>query len=154
MEQVRRAVLEANNSFKTADHLAYVSYPLLKDNRLLLAITQNLYVAGLKGMDAVLHYEQLYKRINILPVDFESRMQIFERNVAPRMKIRPDVCRILKDLKYITQQHRNSPMEFSRREKFVICNDDYTTMKTIDIEMLKSYIVVMREFLQQVNGLS
>lgn len=153
MEQIRRMVLEANNAFKTADHLAYVSYPLLKDNKLLLAIAQNLYIASLKGMDAVLHYEKLYKRINMLPVDFESRMYIFETNVVPRMNIRPGVSKIIKDLRFIVQQHRGSPIEFSRKEKFVICNDDYTTMKTIDNEMLKTYIVIMRDFLNTLNGL-
>ncbi len=153
MEQVRRNILEANNAFKTADHLAYVSYPLLKDNKLLLAITQNLYMAGLKGMDAVLHYEYLYKRITMMPVDFESRMQIFETKVAPKMNIRQGIPKIIKDLRFIMQQHKNSPMEFSRREKFVICNDDYTTMKTIDIVMLKDYIVVMRDFLRVLGEL-
>ena len=153
MEQIRRMVLEANNAFKTADHLAYVRFPLLKDNKLLLAIVQNLYISGLKGMDAVLYYEKLYKRIMMLPVDFDSRIYIFEKNIAPRMNIRPGISKVIRDLKFIMQQHKNSPMEFSRKEKFVICNDDYTTMKTIDIEMLKTYIVVMRDFLRTLNGL-
>lgn len=153
MEQVKRAVLEANNSFKTADHLTYVSYSLLKDNRLLLTIVQNLCICGVKAVDAVLHYELYYKRISILPSDFESRMLIFETKVVPRSNIRLEVCKVIKDLRFIMQQHKDSPLEFSRKEKFVICNDDYTTMKTIDIELLKVYIVVMREFLTVVNGL-
>ncbi len=153
MEEIKRYVFEANNAFRTADHLAYVSYPLLKDNKLLLAITQNLYVAGLKGMDAVLNYERFYKRLNALPLDFDSKMHLFEKNIN-NVNIRHDVCKIIKDLRFIINQHRNSPVEFSRREKFVICSDDYSTMKTIDIDMLKTYIVVMREFLNSINRLN
>ena len=153
MEQFNSSLIEANNSFKTADHLAYVSYPLLKDNKLLLAITQNLYIAGLKSVDTVLHYEKMYKRISFLPTDFDSKMVMFEKSLAPKMNIKPGVCKIIRDLRFIMQQHRNSPIEFSRKEKFVICSDDYNSMKTIDIEMLKSYIVVMRDFLQAVNRL-
>ena len=153
MQQFKNALVQANNLFRTADHLAYVSYPLLKDNKLLVVITKNLYMAGVNGMDTILYYEKVYKRINILPTDFNSRMLIFEKQLVPRMKINSSICKIIKDLRFIINQHRESPVEFSRKDKFVICNDDYSMVKTIDLEILKSYIVIMREFLHFVNGL-
>ena len=153
MKKFKNALVKANNLFRTADHLAYVSYPLLKDNKLLVVITKNLYMAGVNGMDTILYYEKVYKRINILPTDFNSRMLIFEKQLVPRMKINSSICKIIKDLRFIINQHRESPVEFSRKDKFVICNDDYSMVKTIDLETLKSYIVIMREFLHFVNGL-
>ncbi len=153
MGEFTKALEQANSSFRTADHLAYVSYPLLRDNRLLLAITQNLYIAGLKTVDAVLYYEKMHKRITIMPIDFESRMLLFEKQLAPKINIQPGAAKIIRDLKFIMQQHRETSMEFSRKEKFIICSDDYTNMKTIDIEMLKSYIVVLRDFLHKINRL-
>lgn len=153
MEQVERAIKEANNAFRTADHLTYVSYPLLRDNRLLLAITQNLFVAGKKGMDAVLYHEKFNKRINMLPLDFDSRMSMFEKDIVPKMKLGGEVCKVIKDLRQITKQHRESPMVFSRKEKFVICSDDYSSMRAIDINFLKNYVVSIRSFLRGVNNL-
>ena len=152
-EQFRRILDGANSAFRTADHLAYVSYPLLKDKRLLLAITQNLYLAGVKCMDALLYYERLYKRLNILPADFDSRFHLFSREVAPRMKLKPGAVKVIKDLHMLSKQHKDSPIEFFRRDKIVMCSEDYSSVKTIDIELLKNYIVDMRNFLEVVNKL-
>ena len=113
--------------------------------------TQNLYISGMKMVDSLLHYERFYKRINFIPSDFDSRITMFENNLAPRMNIKQDVCKTVRELKLIIQEHKDSPVEFSRREKLVICSDGYTIVKTIDIEMLKSYILIMRGFLTIVN---
>ena len=152
MEDILRTVKIATKAFHTADHLAYVSYPLLKDNKLLLAITQNLYLAGVNGLDAVLHYERMYKRLNIIPIDVESKILLFETKIESKINV-PGVSKVIKDLRFITRHHRDSKMEFSRKEKFIICSEDYSMMKTIDIEMLKTYIVVMRSFIYVLNGL-
>ena len=40
MENVRKLLNEANSLFRTSDHLMYVTYPLVKDNKLIIAITQ------------------------------------------------------------------------------------------------------------------
>lgn len=153
MEQVDRLILEANNAFRTADHLAYVSYPLLRENRLLLIITKNLFTAALKAVDVILYYEKMHKRLNVVPLDFDSKIMIFEKNLAQRMNIKSGVCKVIRDLRFIVNEHKESPIEFSRKEKFIICNDDYTSMRTIDIDVIKSYIVVMREFVNTVNRL-
>ncbi len=152
MEYVRRAIAEANNAFRTADHLAYVSYPILKDNRLLMAITQNLYIAGLKGMDAVLYYEYLHKRISHMPFDFDSRLLIFER-IAPRMKIKSEICRTIRELRFVMNEHKTSSVEFSRRDNFVICSDNYTTLQVVNIETVKNNLNNIKEFLFACNSL-
>ncbi len=153
MEKYEELLVKASNNFKTADHLTYVSYPLLNDKKLLLAIAYNLYLTGSNGISAVLYYERLYKRIEVLPSDLDSRINLFESLVMNRLKIKPEVCSVLRELKLIVDQHRESPLEFSRKDKFVICNDDYSGVKTLDIPMLKIYIAVMREFLRVVSGL-
>lgn len=152
MEDISRFVKQAGTAFRIADHLAYVSYPLLKDNKLLLAIVQNLYLAGVNGLDAILHYERMYKRLNTIPFDIESKIIIFQTKIETRINV-SGVSKVIKDLKFILNQHRDTKMEFSRKEKFIICSDDYSMMKTIDIEMLKTYILVMRSFIYVLNGL-
>lgn len=153
MEQFRRILEGANKAFRTADHLAYVSYPLLKDKRLLLAITQNLYLAGVKGMDALLYYERLYKRLNILPMEYNSRMQIFKNAVASRHRIKDNVIKTIHNLHLLNKQHKESPIEFLRKDKLVICADDYSSVRTIDIDLLKGYISEIRALLEVVKNL-
>lgn len=147
MEKFQEDILEATKYFRTADHLACVTYPLLKDNKILWTIAKNLYLTSYKGVSAVLHYEQLYRRIRLLPVDYDLRIQIFERDVAPRMKIDRNVLNVVKSLRILMQKHKESAVEFSRNNRIIICDEEYTQVKTLDLDMLKSYILVMRSFL-------
>lgn len=153
MEKIRDAAVQANNFFRVADHLAYVSYPLLRDNKLLLVIAKNLYMAGVRGMDAVIYRERFYKRIDVLPSELDLRIRVFEIEIAPRLNIKPNVAKAVKELRFILNEYKESPVAFSRKDNFVICNKDYSLVKTVDVQMLKSYILVMREFLHLVNGL-
>ncbi len=151
MDKTEIALLQAKKFFDTADHLVYVSYPLLKDNKLFIVALNNLYMSALRCMDAVFYTERLYKRIEMLPYDIDSRITIFESETAPRLKLDPKILKTIKDLKFIVQQHKESPVEFSRMEKFVICNHDYSVVKTVDLEIVKSYILNIRHFLHFVE---
>jgi len=147
MDKIKIAVSQAKNFFNTADHLAYVTYPLLKDNKLFVVVINNLYMSMLKGMDAVFYTERLNKRIDFVPYDVDSRIAVFEKEIAPRLRVDIKIFKTIKDLKFIVEQHRESPVEFSRMNKFVICNHDYSVVKTVDIEIVKSYILNVRSFL-------
>ena len=56
---------KANQSFKVADHIAYVTYPLVKDNKLIITVTENLAESLTKAIESLLFYERMYKRISI-----------------------------------------------------------------------------------------
>ena len=52
---------------------------------------------------------------------------------------------MIRDIKEVILQHRKSPIEFSRKDKFVICDGDYK-MKVVSINDIKEYIRETREF--------
>ena len=54
MHEVLDLLNSENKIFKTSDHLAYVTYHLVKDNKLIIAITENLEEAMKKAIEAVL----------------------------------------------------------------------------------------------------
>ena len=153
MEKFQTDILEAVKYFRSAEHLTFVTYPLLKDNKLLWAITKNLYLTSYNAVNAILHYEHLYRRIRVLPADFDLRMQIFEKDIAPRMKLNGDISKVINNLRILMKQHKESTVEFSRNNRLIICNEGYTNIKTLDLEMLKSYIVVIHTFIHLINRL-
>ena len=53
MERFTTYVAEANKAFKIADHLIYVTYPVLQDNKLMATALEHLAVALQKGMAAL-----------------------------------------------------------------------------------------------------
>lgn len=145
-----KLVDRANKSFNTADHLTYITYPLLKDTKLVVTITENLYNAFVYGMDAFLAYERLYKRIHEIPEDFGSRLSVFKTKVVPRYNIEREHLLLMDDLKKIIDYRRKSPVEFIRKDKIVICSDNYK-MRTINYDKIKEYLNKSKPFFTRLN---
>ena len=154
MEDFKVLLEKANKSFITADHFAYVVYPLLKDNRLLLSISESLYHCSFYLLDAFLVYEYTNKRINYFPESLNLKIEVFEKQILPRYEIRKDVVKVMKDLKLIMEKHKNSPIEFARKEQFIICDDNFSSLKVVDIKILKAYILVMRYLFSVIERLN
>ncbi len=149
MEKFLSSLEIAARTIKTADHMAYITFPLLKDKRLLIKILSEIYMAMLNIINAVLQYEYYYKRI-ILYKDARMNFNTFVEKCSLRYHIsQEDVKRIL-DICTIIEKHKQSPMEFVRREKLVIMSDDMQT-ESISIGRLKEYIILTKELLRKVN---
>ena len=65
MEKFLENLEKAKNITFTADHLIYVTYPLLKDKKLLLKILLETKNAIIYSLNAILQYEYLFKRIKL-----------------------------------------------------------------------------------------
>jgi len=133
-----------------ADHMLTQTYPLLKDPKLLLASVENLFLAYTNAIGSLLHYERLFKRIPPFQDTFESKFEVFQTECIPRYVIKQEYINTIKEIKEIVVQHRKSPMEFSRNDRFVICGADYQ-MKTIDYLQLKIMLSQAKEFVDLVN---
>ena len=74
MKKSKDFLREAEEHFMTADHVFRITYPMLKDKRLIFSIVQNLYNSSLNALHFLLYYENLYKQIDISQIsDFELR---------------------------------------------------------------------------------
>ncbi|HLC58658.1 MAG TPA: hypothetical protein VJI68_02260 [Candidatus Nanoarchaeia archaeon] len=147
MLKVLELVKEAEKQLNTADHLAKVSYPILKENKILLSVVYHLFDAGNLIIEAILLYEKLNKKINYLPTDFESKLKLFETEILSKNNFDRKIIISMNELNNIIKQHKESPIEFSRKENFVICNDDYSLIKILDVKMLYLYIEALRSIM-------
>jgi hypothetical protein len=148
MQNIAKTIEEANKLFKTADHLTYVTYPLLKDNKLIITIIENLSEATTKAMDAVLYYEKYYKRIMHFPSDFKSKIEIFKLSSA-RYNINREYLVLLQNLHDIIEKRKSSKMEFVKNDKYVIWNDYDIT--TLNYEKIKGYLNNLKPFFNKIN---
>ena len=84
MEKFRSIVLEANKRLKLADHMLYVTYPLVKDHKLLIHILENIDKSLKCSIDAYLRYDRIYKRIKANPETFLEKINIFSKISSKR----------------------------------------------------------------------
>ena len=152
MQEIVDKLKDANRLMNAADHLAYVTYPLIKDNKLIITIAENLNSALLNLMEALLMYERAYKRIPPYPENFDMRLQIFKEKIANRYNIDRSYIVLIEDLKKLVDERKKSTMEFIRHDKYVLFNKNMS-IKSITLEKVKKYLNESKPLFLKVNTL-
>ncbi len=153
MEKFQEQREKSKKTIRIADHILTVTYPLLKDPKLLVSATKNIFLAAEQAMDSVLEHERLFKRIPAYQDNFESKFRVFREKVVPRNNLNPEHAKMMMELKDILIAHQKSPMEFSRKEKYVICSDNYD-LKTLSEKDLKKHLGNAKIFIEQASLLT
>ena len=76
MDQLKILINDANQKIRTADHLTYMTYPLIKDPKIVIKIAENIHLAMKTAIEAVVYYDRLYKRISPLGNEFLSKYDV------------------------------------------------------------------------------
>lgn len=149
MEKFQLSRQEALKKYQIAEHMLEVTYPLIQDTKLLLGVTQNLFLALTQAMSSILYHERLFKVIPPFQDNFESKFRLlYQKRV--RYKISQEYFDLILELKEIIQLHRTSPVEFRRKDRFIICTEKYK-IKAITRNQLKNYLKKTKEFLNQME---
>lgn len=150
MEKHEELIKDANKLINTADHFIYTTYPMLKETKLLLTIVKNIHDASVKAMDSVLEYERLYKRISDYPDDFNTKLEILKTKCMRKYSLPREFIQTIRDVRMIVKEHKQSPIEFSRYDKLIICSEDFRT-KSISLTEVKGYLSTAKPFIQKTN---
>ena len=150
MEQFQILRDKAMQKIKVADHMLFMTYPLVKDPKLLLSIIENIFASLDFSMSALLHYEKLFKQIPPFHDTFPSRFEIFKDKMIPKHRLSPNYLKLIREVQGIILEHKKSPVEFARKDKFVICSPSYS-LKTVDTNLVKKYIFETKVFANSIN---
>ena len=150
MEKFQEYRQEARQKLKNADHLVTMAYPMVGDNKLLLVAVKNLAEALNLSVLSALAYERLQRRIPPFHDDKESALNSFERDVAPRYKIDTNYIKLITDLNELVRLHKDSAVEFSRKDKFVIASETYRLME-LSQGLLKDNLERARRFIESME---
>lgn len=151
MEKFQEELAEGRRKLRAADHLVTITYPLVKDNRLLLTAAESLFAAGKSLMASLLHYEEAFKRIPRFQEDYDSMVYWFRSKCMPSYKLSKDYRIAIDGLKRLFDSHKESAVEFSRKDGFIICSDSYTVRK-VTVPQLKEYAGTLKKMLLDVEG--
>lgn len=147
MEKFQECREKAKRNLHIADHMLTQTYPLVQDPKLLLAVLENVFLAMTNAMGSVLYYERLFKRVPPFHETFESKFNLFKMKSAVKYSIDPSYLILMQEVKDIILEHRRSPVEFSRKDKFIICSPNYS-LKAVSINNIKEYIDKTKSFIK------
>jgi hypothetical protein len=147
MEKYQENINNAIKNINIADHMIYVTYPLVKEKKLLLSSIDRIYDALMSTINAILQYDYVWKRIKLYQ-DPKDNFEVFLNKCAKHYGLNNDEIAGIFELISIVELHKKSPMEFLRREKIVILTDNLQT-KTIDSNILKHYLTIVKSILNK-----
>lgn len=150
MEKFQESRLAAKTNLEKADHMITITYPLIKDTRLLLPIIENVFLSLTNTMNSVLQYDLLFKRIPPYPEDIDSRINIFRGRSVRRYNLDENYATLIQEVKNLVKEHKKSTIEFTREGKIVICDNKFN-MKTVTPEQIKQYITKAKLFIEEVH---
>lgn len=150
MEKFLENLQEAETTLRTADHMFYVTFPLLKDKKLLLKILQDTKTAISKCISSILQQDYLYKRISLYN-NQKANFRTFESKSSKRYNITEQEIRDIKDLFDISESLKQSSMEFLKNDKIVILSRDMQP-KTITTEKIKEFLTLTKNILRKTQN--
>jgi len=145
MENLEKAAA----SIRIADHILYVTYPLINEKKLILKALEEVYNSLLNIINAILQYDYIWKRIKLYS-NPQDNFETFKEKCSKRYNITEQELSQLLEIFKIMQSHKKSPMEFLRQNKIIIMSDNLTTF-TISHEKVKSYLFLSKTILARIK---
>lgn len=139
----------ASKLLQTADHMTYITFPLVKEKRLLLKILNEIHLGLLNTINAILQYEYLYKRIRLYRDAKDNFIEFIEK-CAPRYKINEEQIKKIKEIFLLIEKHKKSPFEFVKNDKVVIMSEGLHT-DTITLEKIKDFLINAKDVYRKAN---
>jgi hypothetical protein len=146
MEKFLEYLQEAEKIIRTTDHLTYITFPLVKEKKLLLKIIAEIKRAVAYCITSILQYEYTFKRIKLAD-NPKTNMKIFENKCSGRYNITKNQLSLISELFDIAKQHEKSPMEFVRKEKVVIMTEN-SSVRIITLEKTKEFLELSKKLLK------
>ena len=147
MEKFLENVLEAEKNLRTIDHIIYVTFPLIKDKRLLLKVIQEIKDVITRCITSILQYEYLYKRVSLYK-DSRENFKTFTEKCAPRYGIGKDEIKLILELFEFVENHKKSPFEFVKDEKIVILSEN-SKPTILALGKIKEFLVIAKNILKK-----
>ena len=139
---------KAKQQLQTADHLTYITFPIVKENKLLLKILEQIYNSIISAINAILQYEYAYKRIQLYK-DAKENFATFKK-ISPKYKISEEQIKTIIEILTLAEKHKKSPFEFVKKDKIVIMSEGMKT-DTLSVDKIKVYITETKDILKKAS---
>ena len=146
-ERFITSIEKAKSKIKLADHLTYMTFPIVQEQRLLLKILEEISVSITSTINAILQYEYTYKRIQIYK-DAKENFRTFEK-LSSKYSLTEEQLKVIKEILNLSKIHKKSEFEFVKKDKVVIMSN--SSHITLNLEKIKLYLLETKDFLRKAS---
>lgn len=147
---------DADRQVQIADHLLTVTYPMVKDPKLLMSVIEHCRRAIEDCADAVVEFHVSRDEYE-LPIHTTAGQPAGKHNALaafsdlvkvrhPNIPAASDAVALCKDFALTLQQYKEAPVSFPRDERLVIANEGFTFLKEVTPAELKRSLNEVKRF--------
>ncbi|MDP2926239.1 MAG: hypothetical protein Q8N99_07720 [Nanoarchaeota archaeon] len=141
-DKIKEYFIEASRHLKIADHIIYITYPLVNEKRLLLKVLEELSKSIDYAIKAIVRFETKNK--------LESN-EIFYLDYSKKY-LNEEELKIVKQINELNNRHKDSAIEFPKKEKIIIMADNLD-IHALDINTLKTYYMFIKNFILKTRNI-
>jgi len=149
MEEYKHFLKQAIKHLQLADHMTYVTLPIVNEKRLIIKIFEEIYKSIENSLNSAINYEFIKKNI-ILHKDHEKNISNFLENISKKYELNEKEIIKIKKIIEIEEKYEKSAIEFVKKEKVVIMLDNLD-IQTLTVKEIKNYLLTARELLIKVG---
>lgn len=127
----------AQKELNLAEYLLHSTFPLTKDTKVLLGVLTHLYKAQERMLSALVEKGEHSQKIVLAHKDF------------PKVCAETDFA-VLQETQELQEEHLSCPVEFTKNEKVVLCDDNYV-MKLVEAGALSKYLRTTKSLLKKIQ---
>jgi len=129
MERHDECIRKAKQSITVAEHVLKVTYPLVKESKLLLSTLEQIHNAHIALMQGVLTYEREMRTIPPFHTNFESMWNVISLRLEKKYSPTGKELQLLKTVEQTIKFHKDSAVAFERKGDFILASDEYVIQK-------------------------
>ena len=148
MDSVFSDLLEAKRQCLLADRLLEQTYPILRDPHLLVSVLMHLS-SSLTCVVLALGKKHAIDVSSYVLSSPHDLLTCVKEMMAPELEVVKKHIPLFEEISSLMQAYKESPVTFSRKDSYVICDDVYT-LEILDVSRLKSLVRGLRIFCDEI----
>lgn len=147
--EYEESLQKARKSIEFADHMVYITFPLVKENKLIIKILVEIEHSLKALISSILQYENYYKRISLYK-NPALNLQTFIR-LATKYSLTTEEISQIKEILLLAKKHEKAELEFTKSGKFIIMVN--SSAFSISLEKIKSYLYTIKNILRKAESI-
>jgi len=129
MERHDECIAKAKQSLAVGEHVLKITYPLLKESKLLLAVLERIHDSHTALLQAVLTFEREARTIPPFHANFESMWNTVTLRLATKYSPTGSELTLFKTIEQTIKFHKEAAVAFGRKGDLILASDEYVIQK-------------------------
>jgi hypothetical protein len=148
--ELRQSISSSIENLNIADQLLNNTYPLIREPKLLISVLEHLSQAFENIIIATLQYEKEdVTTLENIQSNFNTLIQLFEQNIINKYNLDKEIIPFILNIRTTLEKHKNANIEFTKKETFIISDNEYN-ITTLNVNEMEQTLLQSKRYIDNI----